>query len=70
MKKQKETGTVVDRQRSGRPKATTVRQDHELVRLSLRDRKATTPELIVCGLQPVVCQREYKQSIDVYYRKI
>ena len=43
--KQKETGTLVDRQRLGRPKATTVGQDHELVRLSLRDRKATTPEL-------------------------
>ena len=49
MKKQKETGTVVDRQRSGRPnqisgrpKATTVQQG--LVRLSLRDRKATAPE--------------------------
>ena len=44
MKEQKETGTLVDRQRSGRPKATTVRQYHELVRLSMR-RKATTTEL-------------------------
>lgn len=45
MKKQKETGRVVDRQRSGRPKATTARQDRELVRLSLHDRKATAPDL-------------------------
>ena len=45
VKKQKETGTVVDRHRSGRPKVSTEREDRELVRLSLRDRKTTVPEL-------------------------
>ena len=45
VKKQKETGTVVDRHRSGRSKFSTKRQDHELVRLSLQDRKTTVPEL-------------------------
>ena len=45
MKKHKETGTVADRRRLGRPKASTARQDRELVRLCLRDRKATAPDL-------------------------
>ena len=43
VKKHKETGTVVDRHRSGRPKASTKRQDHELVRMSLQDRKKNCP---------------------------
>ena len=45
VKKEKETGSVVDRHRSGRPKVSTERQDRELVRLSLQDRKTTVPEL-------------------------
>ena len=45
MKKHKETCTVADRHRPGRPKASTARQDRELVRLCLRDRKATAPDL-------------------------
>lgn len=45
IKKHKETGTVADRHRPGRPKSTTSRQDRELVRLSLRDRKVTAPDL-------------------------
>ena len=41
----KKQRTVVDRHRSGRPKVSTERQDRELVRLSLRNRKTTVPEL-------------------------
>ena len=45
VKKYKNTGTVVDRPRCGRPKVSTNRQDRELVQLSLRQRKTTVPEL-------------------------
>ena len=45
VKKHKETGTVVDKCRSGCPKASTEQQDCELVTLSLQERRATVPEL-------------------------
>ena len=37
--KAEDTGTVANRMRSDHPKATTAWQDHELVRLCLRDRR-------------------------------
>ena len=45
VKKHQETGSVEDRARTGRPRATTVRQDRILVRTSLRNRRLTAPEL-------------------------
>ena len=38
LKKSRETGNVRDRQRSGRPRKTTTRQDHLLLRLARRNR--------------------------------
>ena len=45
VKKHRETGSIVDKPRSGRPKATTEREDRILVRKSLGDRRLTSPEL-------------------------
>ena len=42
IKKAKETGTVKDRPRSGRPNSTTPRQDRLLSHISLSDRRATS----------------------------
>ena len=42
LQKKKETGSIVDRPRTGRPKVTTPRESRLLIRLSLRDRKATS----------------------------
>lgn len=41
-----ETGSVVDRARSGRPRMSTSRQDRTLRRLSLGNRKLTSPQLL------------------------
>lgn len=40
------TGSVVDRVRSGRPRLSTLRQDRTLRRISLTNRKLTSPELL------------------------
>ena len=45
VKKHHETGSVADRSRRARPRATTARQDRTLVRMSLRNRRLTAPEL-------------------------
>ena len=45
VKKHRETGSIVDKPRSGRPRATTEREDRILVRKSLGDRRLTSPEL-------------------------
>ena len=45
VKKHKETGTVQDRSREGRPRMTTKREDRLLARMSIRDRRKTAPEL-------------------------
>ena len=42
LKKKEETGKVADRQRSGRPRATSAREDRALVRLSLSNRRASS----------------------------
>ena len=42
LKKKEETGKVADRQRSGRPRATSAREDRTLVRLSLSNRRASS----------------------------
>jgi len=44
--KKKETGSVVDKARSGRPRASTSRQDRTLRRISLANRKLTSPQLL------------------------
>ena len=41
----RQTGSVDDKPRSGRPKVTTERQDRVFVRLSLQDCRLTGPEL-------------------------
>ncbi len=43
--KHQATGSVADKTRSGRPKATTVREDRVLVRASLADRRLTSTDL-------------------------
>ena len=45
LRRYKDTGSHEDRARSGRPKVSTERDDRLLVRASLRDRRATVPEL-------------------------
>lgn len=45
VKKHQETGSVKDRERSGRPKLSTIRDDRALVRTSLSDRQLTAPQL-------------------------
>lgn len=45
LKKNLETGSVGDKPRTGRPSATTPRQNRLLVHLSLSDRKATSKTL-------------------------
>ena len=52
LKKKRETGTVADRPRSGRPRATTNRVDRSLVRLSLSDRRASS-KILKSQLQDV-----------------
>ena len=52
LKKKRETGTVADRPRSGRPRATTNREDRSLVRLSLSDRRASS-KILKSQLQDV-----------------
>ena len=47
LKKVKETGSVRDRERSGRPRFTTPRQDRLLKHLSLNNRRATSRETLV-----------------------
>ena len=42
LKKKEETGKVADRQRSGRLRATSAREDRALVRLSLSNRRASS----------------------------
>ena len=44
-KKFTDSKTVVDKQRSGRPRISTVREDRALVRLSLTDRQKSSPVL-------------------------
>jgi len=44
IQKKKLTGSVVDRDRSGRPRASTSRQDRTLRRMSLTNRKLTSPQ--------------------------
>ena len=51
VKKHNETGNVADRSRRGRPRATTAQQDRTLVRMSLRNRRLTAPELKCTGEQ-------------------
>lgn len=46
LQKKKETGSVVDKHRSGRPRASTSRQDRALRRISLANRKLTSPLLL------------------------
>lgn len=46
VKKIQETGSVVDRVRSGRPRKSTQRQDRTLRRTSLANRKLTSPQLL------------------------
>ena len=43
--KHRQTGSVGDKPRSGRPKSTTPRQDRILIRKSLGNRRLTAPEL-------------------------
>ena len=45
MKKQQQTGTVVDRPITGRKRITTQRQDHIITRISLADRRKTAPQI-------------------------
>ena len=45
VKKYRETGSIVDKPRSGRPRVTTEREDRVLVRRSLGDHRLTSPEL-------------------------
>ena len=45
LKKRRETGKVEDRARNGRPRKSTSREDRVLSRLSLANRKLTSPEL-------------------------
>ena len=45
VKKRRETGSIVDKPRIGRPKVTTEREDRILVRKSSSDRRLTSPEL-------------------------
>lgn len=46
LQKSTETGTVADRARSGRPRSSSKRQDRVLRRISLADRKLTSPQLL------------------------
>ena len=46
LQKHKETGNTKDRHRSGRPKKSTKRDDRVLIRISLGNRKLTSPELL------------------------
>ena len=46
IQKEKATGSVVDKPRSGRPRASTSRQDRALRRISLSNRKLTSPQLL------------------------
>jgi len=45
VKRHKETGSVDDRPRSGRPRLSTLRDDRELLRISLRNRMFTSTQL-------------------------
>ena len=45
VKKQRESGSVLDRSKSGRRRATTVRQDRHIVRASMRNRRLTAVDL-------------------------
>lgn len=45
VKKFKDTGTVADRKRSGRPKTTTEAEDRRMVITSKRNRRLTAPEI-------------------------
>jgi transposase len=45
VKKHQESGTVEDRERSGRPKISTAGDDRILIRTSLADRRLTAPQL-------------------------
>jgi len=45
IKKFKDTGTVADRKRSGRPRKTTEAEDRQIVITSKRDRRLTAPEI-------------------------
>jgi len=45
LRRLKETGSVDDKKRTGRPRTTTPREDLALVRISLHNRKLTSPKL-------------------------
>ena len=45
LQKLRQTGSVRDRRRTGRPRVTTARDDRNLCRMSLRDRKKTAVKL-------------------------
>ena len=55
LQKHKHTGSTKDRQRSGRPRKSTAREDRALIRTSLCNRKLTSPELL----------REWKEKCSV-----
>ena len=69
MKKHKETETIADRDGLARPKVSTARQDHELVRLCLHDRKASAPDLNCrsCGTALSV-QNVHRRLLDRTFR--
>ena len=64
---QEETGSVADKQRSGRPTKMTVRQDRALVRLSLSDRRLTSPQLrqkVETDLGVTVCASTIRKRLN------
>ena len=50
--KHRQTGSVADKPRRGRPKSTTPRQDRILIRKSLGNHRLTAPELRAPGSDP------------------
>jgi len=67
IKKFKDTGTVADRKRSGPPKKTNAAEDRQIVIISKRNRRFTTPEIaaeINRGRRDPVCVPTVKSRLN------
>ena len=59
IKKHQQTGTVADRPIPGRNRATTNREDHVMIRITLADRRKTAPQIGAC------LQEHYRTAVPV-----